>query len=364
MANIKIALINEYPGLTAAEVQTAVRALRIQVSRDFAPVWGIDADLDFYPTVQAAPPDAWQLVIFDDSDQAGALGYHDVTATGQPLGKIFAGTDKKYNSAWTVTTSHELLEMLGDPDVNLCALVQEDEASAGTLFAYEVCDACEADQYGYNISVDGQDILVSDFVYPSWFETFHAAGTQYDFQNKITQAFQLLTGGYIGVFEISQGSGWTQRFANNTPPSYQARAHVGSRRERRRILRDHWLTSNPHQSGRPARTLSPLRSFAAAAAVAPAQGAPATVSVVFLGGQGDATVTLTRVDNSTEVKTLPTGGGSVTFSNVQTGDLINVGGNTTSKDGATITIDRTTHPPTPLSVKKEGPFAFTFSVTA
>ena len=41
-----------------------------------------------------------------------------------------------------------------------------------SLYAYEVCDACEADQFGYDI--DG--VLVSDFVFPSWFESFWSAG--------------------------------------------------------------------------------------------------------------------------------------------------------------------------------------------
>lgn len=158
--------------------------------------------------------------------------------SGLPLGKVFAGTDAKYNSSWTVTASHELLEMLGDPDINLTALVQDSNES-GTLYAYETCDACEDDSFGYEIN----GVLVSDFVYPSWFEQFHKAGTQYDFQKKIKKAFELLVGGYIGVFKINSGSGWTQKTAQKTTREYKMRANVGSRRERRRTPRDQWLTS-------------------------------------------------------------------------------------------------------------------------
>jgi hypothetical protein len=32
---------------------------------------------------------SWWLVMLDDSDQAGALGYHDLTSDGLPLGNIF-----------------------------------------------------------------------------------------------------------------------------------------------------------------------------------------------------------------------------------------------------------------------------------
>ena len=237
MANIKIAVINESKAVTDKEVQTAVAALQKQVTNDFAPVWGTDADLKFVPRTAQPAKGAWWLVILDNSDEAGALGYHDVTDEGLPLGKVFAGTDIQYKLSWTVTASHELLEMLGDPDVNLTAFVET--KTGGTMYAYEVADACEADEYGYKI--DG--ILVSDFVYPTWFESFHKAGTQYDHQKKIKKPFQLLPGGYIGKYDVKGGS-WTQLNAEGTRLKYEMRPKVGSRRERRRTPRDQWIASS------------------------------------------------------------------------------------------------------------------------
>lgn len=67
---------------------------------------------------------SWWLGIFDDSDVPGALGYHDVTNEGLPLGKVFAGTDIKYEANWTVALSHELLEMLADPEIDLTVFAQ------------------------------------------------------------------------------------------------------------------------------------------------------------------------------------------------------------------------------------------------
>jgi len=239
MAAIQIAVTNSSTVLTDAQVSAAVPALQTQVHRDFYPVWGVDADLTFVPGGQTPAPGSWWLTVFDNSDQAGALGYHDLTPDGLPLGKIFAGTDRQYGETWTVTASHELLEMLGDPDVNLSALVQSSN-DAGRLYAYEVCDACEADAVAY--AIDG--VLLSDFVYPAWFESFRAANsTQFDFQKKITAPFQLLAGGYIGVFDIRSGSGWTQITAEGVPHEYKARARVGSRRERRQTPRGRWLRS-------------------------------------------------------------------------------------------------------------------------
>jgi hypothetical protein len=191
MANIQIAVINASTVLTDSDVEAVLPALQTQVHRDFAPPWGIDADLTFVPQGTTPVPGSWWLTVLDNSDQAGALGYHDVTNEGLPLGKVFAGSDLQYGYKWTVTASHELLEMLADPAINLTVFVQSD-ADSGKLYAYEVCDACEADQFGYEIS----GTMVSDFVFPGWFETFRSPGsTAFDYGKHVNSPLQLLPGG-------------------------------------------------------------------------------------------------------------------------------------------------------------------------
>ena len=239
MVDIKISILNASQVLKDSQVQAVIPALQTQVSKDFAPAWGIDADLIFVPKGSRPEPDSWWIALLDDSDQAGALGYHDVTPEGLPIGKVFAGSDMKYGYQWTVTASHECLEMLADPEINLTVFVQTD-ANGGKLYAYEVCDACEADQFGYKIN----GVLVSDFVYPSWFEGFRKPGsTQFDYGKRIGKPFQLLKGGYIGVYDIKSGTGWHQVTAEGSVYKYSARPRVGSRRERRRTPRDQWMRS-------------------------------------------------------------------------------------------------------------------------
>jgi len=243
VATIQISVINESTVLTDAEVTPVVAALQKQVTNDFRPTWGTDAELTMVPKNTQPANGSWWLVILDDSDQAGALGYHDLTSEGLPLGKVFAASDLKAGTSWTVTASHELLEMLGDPNINLNVFVQNDNTT-GTLYAYEVCDACEDDSFGYQID----NVLLSDFVYPAWFEGFRAEGsTQFDRMNKIQNPLQLLTGGYIGTFDITSGSGWQQLTAEKRPVNLRHRGPVGSRRERRTTPRNHWLTSLPQR---------------------------------------------------------------------------------------------------------------------
>jgi hypothetical protein len=238
----QISVINESTVLTDADVNPVVTALQQQVSNDFGPVWGVDAELKMIPQGSQPPSGTWWLVILDDSDQAGALGYHDLTPDGLPIGKVFAASDLKAGTSWTVTASHELLEMLADPNINLSVFVQNADTT-GSLYAYEVCDACEDDSFGYQIN----NVLVSDFVYPTWFETFRTQGTQFDRMNQIQNPLQLLQGGYIGVFNVSEGSGWQQQTAEKYPTNLRSRGPVGSRRERRSLDRNLWVPSLPQR---------------------------------------------------------------------------------------------------------------------
>lgn len=240
---ITISIINASTVLTDAEVRPVVDALQKQVSNDFRPPWGIDAKLNFIPGNATPPEGTWWLSILDDSDQAGALGYHDLTPDGLPIGKVFAGTDLKYGYTWSVTASHELLEMLADPNINLTVFLQNKD-TAGTLYAYEVCDACEADQYGYDVN----GVKVSDFVFPAWFEDFRGKGSaQFDQQSQIQTPLQLLPGGYIGAFDVSSGSGWHQVTPEKRLSDLISRGNVGSRRERRATPRHLWVLSRPHK---------------------------------------------------------------------------------------------------------------------
>lgn len=242
-----IAVKNLSKAITDDELLRALPAFQKQVSDDFDGAWGIDATLKFFKAQDKLPDEAWLLGVFDDADQAGALGYHDLARSGQPLGKVFARTTIDDGGKWTVTFSHELLEILADPNINLCAFDEDGRR----LYAYEVCDAVEADALGYN--VDG--ITVSDFVLPGWFEPTHVGKNErFAFKSEVSAPFQLLPGGYIGFFDLD-GGGWQQLTASEASdarkmtartsiaPPYAARPRVGSRRERRRLVKNQWLKS-------------------------------------------------------------------------------------------------------------------------
>lgn len=198
------------------ELARSIPDFQTQIRRDFEPAWGVSAALEFLPTDAGVPAGAWTLAVFDDADQAGALGYHDISANGTPLGKVFAKTTIENGGSWTVTFSHELLEMLGDPEINLCAISLD-----GTrIYAAETCDAVEADELGYDIG----ETRVSDFVLPAYFQPSAETGVPRSFCGHVTQAFELAPGGYLAFIDLNNpGAGWQQEFARKPGTSRGAR---------------------------------------------------------------------------------------------------------------------------------------------
>lgn len=234
----KIAFINESTVVRDADAQKWMAALQYQADHHFRPAWGPTCRMTFFGKGQKPPAEMAWLALLDNSDQAGALGYHDLTPDGMPLGKVFAATDQQYNETVSVTASHELLEMLADPYISYTMLTVDTNNNV-LGYAWEVCDACEDEQFSYEI--DG--VKVSDFVYPSWFQPWRPRGsTRFDQMQKIQSPFQLLVGGYIGIW--TPQTGWTQQNAEEVP-YHKTRPIVGQRRERRKTLREHWRLSDP-----------------------------------------------------------------------------------------------------------------------
>jgi len=225
---IHVSVINNSTVVDDDQVETIADALQQQVNRDFHPTWGMDCHLKFVPEGQTPEPGSWWLVFLDDSDQAGALGYHDLTPDQHPLGKVFAKTDQKYGLQASVTASHELLEMLGDPYVNLTAL----DPKTLRMYAYETADAIEADELGYEIN----GVMVSDWVTPHFFdrEAENRPEVKFDFQGHLSKPFSLAKGGYLSYLDLKHvQAGWQQEQAQRTPGSRQPEFPSGSRRELR-----------------------------------------------------------------------------------------------------------------------------------
>lgn len=219
---IHIALINGSTFLDDRDVEAIVPALNTQIGHLGHAGYPIVAEVHHYR--QVPPASAWQLVLLDDSDVADALGYHENTLSGRPLGKAFVGDATRAGLNWTVTVSHELVEMLVDQTASLVYDLGTNAAGESVGVAWEACDPVEADRDGYTI--DG--VQVSDFITPNWF--LRGSPGPYDWARRLSKPLTLRPGGYASI--CHDGS-WSQIRAQLGAPGETSRARFSHRWRRR-----------------------------------------------------------------------------------------------------------------------------------
>jgi hypothetical protein len=222
----RVAVVNESTLLDTAVSYNFTKSLQMQVRRDFAPIWGVDATVVATPAAAVADYN-WVLGIFDDSDQANALGYHELTPAGKPVMKVFVKDSNSAGVPVSSVASHELLETLADAFIESLNL-QDNGDGTGTLYAQEVCDPVEADLY----QVLGNQM--SNFVTPWWFGDPLPAGLKFDFLGKLTAAFTLSPGGYVSKREITKTGlqPWQQVFADERAKFLSLLSRSASRLQR------------------------------------------------------------------------------------------------------------------------------------
>lgn len=190
-----IACFNQATIPLGVDFDKLIAAMQVYVDKYVAPVWGTPAKL-----IKSAQfvKGSWAMVFLDDADQPGALAYHDLTPDGFPLAKVFVRTTLQNGERVSVSASHELVEMLVDPAINMMTTGPD----AKLIYAYESADPVEA------LSFKVERIPMSDFVYPSYFEVFRKPGsTRFDRLGKVEKPFQILPGGYQIIFKNGK---WTQ----------------------------------------------------------------------------------------------------------------------------------------------------------
>jgi hypothetical protein len=141
------------------------------------------------------------LYLWDEVDVKDALGYHDRNHHGIPYGFVFTELSRKIGENWTVTLSHEALELIADPEVNLLVAGPHPEDPKRDVFRwYEMCDAVQAETY----RIDG--VEVSNFVLPLYFTGGEEEGGRNDFlgrsyNGRTLPSFGVNPGGYVGFFD-------------------------------------------------------------------------------------------------------------------------------------------------------------------
>jgi len=210
-----ISIVNHTHGhLKDEEVLHAIRAVNTQIAEDFEPYWSMGARIRLERRSERRPDpkdgadlrgDAiiylWDKIAPDD-----ALGYHDKTDQGLPYGFVFTELADQLKEDWRTTLSHEVLELIADPEANLLVRGPSPTEDDGIAYYwYEMCDPVQEETY--NIG----DVPVCNFVLPLYFTSGKELHGRNDFLGRghdgkgTLQSFGVNPGGYIGYYNPETG---------------------------------------------------------------------------------------------------------------------------------------------------------------
>jgi hypothetical protein len=182
----QVALVAEPAKIVKASTLSKVSAaLQKQVVRDLAPIWGVKATVDSFASLDDVPLGYWPIVVVRDVPDAAGL---HTDKDGQPIAFVELG------DTWSLSASHECLEMLVDPFGNRLVAGRSPVKRQGRVeFLVEVCDPCEDATFAYT----SNGVLVSDFYTPHYFDPMTAPNVRYSFTGALTMPRQVLQGGYL-----------------------------------------------------------------------------------------------------------------------------------------------------------------------
>lgn len=191
------------------ELMVVGSSLQTQVTRDFGPVWGVSAVVSAFLDLEDVPPQYLPVIVTGKPLPGDHHGFH-VATDGRPFALVHL------DDHWSLSASHELLEMVLDPSGDLTACgpsiadrYEDDRKKSGSSeatgatpvanykrqgtvdYLVEPCDPVESSTYEIN------GVTVSDFVTPAFYDEFKAAGRPYSFLGSVTEPYQLLSGGYL-----------------------------------------------------------------------------------------------------------------------------------------------------------------------
>lgn len=246
-----ISVINHSNGqISDEELQGTIQAINCQITENFEPYWSLGARLRLEGRSGKKPSksdladmrgDA-VLYLWSGSDVDDALGYHDLNNRGIPYGFVFSTLSKQLGENWTVTLSHEAMELIADPESNL--LVQgphPEHPNLAVFHWYEMCDAVQEETY----RIDG--VEVSNFLLPLYFTGGDELGSRNDFlgrshNGKTLQSFGVNPGGYIGFFNPQTGE--TETHTRKGDKKAAKRLALKLKTKSARSYRHQYLTSS------------------------------------------------------------------------------------------------------------------------
>ncbi|MGW3820384.1 hypothetical protein [Streptomyces sp. NPDC005046] len=209
ITHLALVSLTENTQISPSRLNRVSAALQKQATRDFGPIWQVNATVDAFDTLEDVPVGYWPMIVVDDVPDAA--GFH-LDENGQPFSLI------EFSDSWSLTASHEMLEMLADPMGNRLVAGKSPTPDQGVVeFLVEVADPSEAAEFGYTVN----GLLVSDFFTPRFYDPVPVDGVRYSFGGHITQPRQILRGGYISWRDPVSDEWWQQTWFSGDRPKFR-----------------------------------------------------------------------------------------------------------------------------------------------
>ena len=207
---LSIALVAEGIDTLQPSLSEVANALQIQLMRDAGPAWGTTATCTSFASRSDVPSNCALLLVVPDTQGDGGLH----TA---PAGEGFppsAQVDYTTDGSWTISASHEAIEMLVDPSgARFQAGPHPTDPLTTVQFLVEACDPCQDPSFAYQVD-DQHSVLLSDCCLPAFYG-IGPMGAPFTFRRSVSAPLQIARGGYLSWLDNSKS--WYQMSALSGP---------------------------------------------------------------------------------------------------------------------------------------------------
>lgn len=205
MRPIEIGLVDTTGTVGPHTMADVVAALNVQVTQHLPRYWSTapDAIVRMVTEPQRIPRGVWPVMLVDHLKYDEG-GFHYLSHN-QPAAKVLL---TQSSNDWSISASHEVLEMLVDPSGNRLQLAPGIKLNGGAIeedgadcqYLLEICDPCEAVHYMVG------EVKVADFATPDFYEPLQ--GGPYSFTGSIKVPRRILPGGYITWISPTNSEIW------------------------------------------------------------------------------------------------------------------------------------------------------------
>ena len=148
------------------------------------------------------PVGYWSVIVRDDIDDPSAAGIHE-DENGQPFALVTASSDI---NVWSITASHEALEMLVDPSGNRLVGANSKLQTKRVNYLVEVCDPSEAARNAYRL------------LHAELFRSRDGRRRPLFLTSAIKEPLQVLQGGYLSWQDPQSNSWWQETWFGGASP--------------------------------------------------------------------------------------------------------------------------------------------------